>query len=114
MINPCFSTGIGRFLAEAALNRGDKVIATARARSLAKLDDLKARGADILELDVTDTQENLARIAKDAIAIHGRIDVLVNNAGEALSYCRAVHPLNERFIGYVLAGPIEENTQVFG
>ena len=93
MIDLSCSTGIGRFLAEAALNRGDKVIATARARSLAKLDDLKARGADILELDVTDIQ-NLTRIAKEAVAIHGRIDVLVNNAGEASSYCRDVHPLN--------------------
>ncbi|KAG6815400.1 hypothetical protein H0H87_002250, partial [Tephrocybe sp. NHM501043] len=46
-------TGLGRDLTLTALKRGDKVIATARARSLSKLDDLKAQGADAIELDVT-------------------------------------------------------------
>lgn len=43
---------LGPDLVLAALNRGDKVIATARARSASQLDDLKARGAETLELDV--------------------------------------------------------------
>ncbi|KAF8075755.1 hypothetical protein FPV67DRAFT_1469077 [Lyophyllum atratum] len=86
------STGLGRDLTLAALKRGDKVIATSRARSLAKLEDLKAQGADILELDVTSPLEDLKSIAEKANAIHGRIDVLVNNAG------------------YILVGAIEENT----
>jgi NAD(P)-dependent dehydrogenase (short-subunit alcohol dehydrogenase family) len=64
------------------LERGEKVIATGRARSIDKLDDLKARGADIVELDVTSPLETLHEAAKKAVAIHGRIDVLVNNAGE--------------------------------
>lgn len=65
------------------------MIATARQRSLASLDDLKKEGADTLELDVTDTPENLNAIAKTAVAIHGRIDVVVNNAGKLsiLSSC---------------------------
>lgn len=71
---------MGRLLALAALKRGDKVIATARARSLSKLDDLKAQGADTIELDVTDTPGKLNEIAKNAVAIHGQVDVLVNNA----------------------------------
>ena len=66
----------------AALERGDKVIATARGSSLAKLDDLKVKGADVLELDVTASPAEINEIAKKAIAIHGRVDVLVNNAGE--------------------------------
>lgn len=78
----------------AALQRGDKVIATARPRSLAKLADLQAAGADVLELDVTSTLETLHAIAQRAVAIHGRVDVVVNNAG---------------FIG---AGSMEENTLV--
>ncbi|RDB30241.1 hypothetical protein Hypma_007082 [Hypsizygus marmoreus] len=86
------STGLGRDLTLAALKRGDKVIATGRARSLSKLDDLKAHGADVLELDVTSPLEALHETAKKAAAIHGRIDVVVNNAG------------------YILVGAIEENT----
>ncbi|KAF9025560.1 NAD(P)-binding protein [Hymenopellis radicata] len=76
------SSGIGRELTIAALKRGDKVIATARARSISQLEDLKSAGADILELDVTSSVDALGETAKKAIAIHGRIDVLVNNAGE--------------------------------
>lgn len=78
------STGLGRELAEAALARGDKVIATARARSIAKLDDLKAKGADTIQLDVTAPLETLKEAAEKAVAIHGHVDVVVNNAGYIL------------------------------
>ncbi|KAI0819476.1 NAD-P-binding protein [Trametes gibbosa] len=74
------SSGIGRELALAALARGDKVIATGRRRSLAQVEELKAHGADILELDVTAPLDELKVIAKKAVAIHGRVDVVVNNA----------------------------------
>lgn len=63
------------------MKRGDKVIATSRARSLSKLEDLRAQGADTLELDVTSPLEKLQETAKKAVGIHGRIDVVVNNAG---------------------------------
>ena len=63
------------------MKRGEKVIATGRARSIAKLQDLKEKGADILELDVTSPLDTLHEVAKKAIAIHGRVDILVNNAG---------------------------------
>jgi len=65
----------------AALERGDKVIATARFASHEGLAELKAKRADIFILDVTSALEVLQDIAKRAIAIHGRVDVLVNNAG---------------------------------
>ncbi|KAI0045390.1 short chain dehydrogenase [Auriscalpium vulgare] len=91
LITGC-SSGIGRDLTLAALKRGDKVIATGRTRSLARLDDLKAAGADVLELDVTAPLDTLHEVAKKAIALHGHVDVLVNNAG------------------YALVGAIEENT----
>jgi len=94
-LTPLFiSSGLGRDLALAALKRGDKVIATGRARSIQKLEDLKREGADTLELDVTSPLETLNDVTKRAVAIHKRIDVLVNNAG------------------YILVGAIEENTYV--
>ena len=74
-------TGIGRELALAALKRGDKVIATARQQSLPKVDDPKAQGADVVGLDVTAPLGVLHDIAKEAVNIHGRVDVIVNNAG---------------------------------
>ncbi|KAG9002394.1 hypothetical protein FRB94_013312 [Tulasnella sp. JGI-2019a] len=99
------SSGIGKELTLAALRRGDRVIATAR--NISKIDPaLKSQGADILQLDVTDSLENLKKIASEAAAIHGRVDVLVNNAG------------------YIAVGALEEvtpeetfqqfNTNVFG
>ena len=63
------------------MSRGDKVIATGRAKSISKVADLKKAGADVLELDVTDPIEKLHEFAKRAIQLHGRVDVLVNNAG---------------------------------
>lgn len=74
-------SGIGRELALAALARGDKVIATARGRTVSKLDDLNQAGASALELDVTSPLDRLHEVAKEAIAFYGKVDVLVNNAG---------------------------------
>ncbi|PBK86430.1 NAD(P)-binding protein [Armillaria gallica] len=86
------STGLGRDLALAALERGEKVIATARARSLHLLADLKEKGAETIELDVTAPLDDLKKVADKAVGIYGRVDVLVNNAG------------------YLLVGALEEST----
>lgn len=64
-------------------NQGDQVIATARARDSDALDRislLKEAGAAVMELDVTASAEVLNAKAKEAWAIYGKIDVLVNNA----------------------------------
>jgi NAD(P)-dependent dehydrogenase (short-subunit alcohol dehydrogenase family) len=75
------SSGFGRAIVEAAVAAGDVVIATAR--SVEPLRDLAAARpdqVDLIELDVTDGQRVRA-VVGDVLERHGRIDVLVNNAG---------------------------------
>jgi NAD(P)-dependent dehydrogenase (short-subunit alcohol dehydrogenase family) len=75
------ASGFGRAIAEAALDGGDVVAATARAGNA--LDDLIARDpsrAVALELDVTDAAR-IPDVVEDVVRSRGRIDVLVNNAG---------------------------------
>ena len=81
LITGC-SSGFGRAAATHLAGRGHTVIATAR--RLDDLADLAAAGCHTLALDVTD--EASMRGAVEAIeASHGRIDVLVNNAGYSQS-----------------------------
>ena len=87
------SRGFGKLWAEAFLQRGDKVAATAR--DLSTLDDLVKRYGNTLlpiRLDVTDRAAcfDAVKQAKDHF---GSIDVVINNAG------------------YGLFGTIEETTE---
>lgn len=87
------SRGFGKIWAEALLQRGDKVVATAR--NVSALDDLVSKyGNNILplQLDVTDRNGDFVSIRK-AKEHFGGIDVLINNAG------------------YGLFGAIEETTE---
>ena len=73
------SSGFGRALAEAALDCGDRVAATAR--DPGQLSDLAADdGVHVIGLDVTDPAQRLSAV-EQAVEKFGRIDVLVNNAG---------------------------------
>ncbi|KAF5572774.1 Zn(II)Cys6 transcriptional activator [Fusarium pseudoanthophilum] len=98
------SSGFGSEFVHQILSRGDKVIATAR--NSARIKSLASQGAAVLELDVTDSQDSIDQIISNAIAIYGRIDVLVNNAGfvaagswEDLSYNEFVSSFETNVFG---------------
>src|SRR3954467_826365 len=71
------SSGFGRTIADAVLERGDSVVASARNPDA--LGDLAER-AHAVTLDVTDAAQREAAV-DETIERFGRIDVLVNNAG---------------------------------
>jgi len=78
------SRGFGRVWADAALQRGDKVAATAR--NLDSIADLKEKYGDnvlTLELDVTNTAQVKSAV-EQAHAHFGRLDIVLNNAGYSL------------------------------
>src|SRR3954467_7130429 len=78
------SKGFGRVWAEAALERGDQVAATAR--DTTTLDDLVARyGGNVLPIGLDVTDKRAVDLAVAAAADRfGRLDVVVNNAGYGL------------------------------
>jgi NAD(P)-dependent dehydrogenase (short-subunit alcohol dehydrogenase family) len=78
------SRGLGRVWADAALKRGDKVVATAR--STGSIADLKKKyGANVLtlELDVTKPEQVKTAVAQGHTHF-GSLDVVLNNAGYPL------------------------------
>lgn len=98
--------GLGRAFVTAALDAGDRVVATARRESA--LDDLVARHPDalrVLPLDVRDRDAVRATVTT-AIACFGRLDVVVNNAGyglvgtaEEVTEAEAREALDTNFLG---------------
>lgn len=78
------SRGFGRVWTEAALERGDKVAATAR--KLSGIADLKEKYGDnvlTLELNVTNPDQVKTVVAK-AFDHFGSLDIVLNNAGYSL------------------------------
>jgi NADP-dependent 3-hydroxy acid dehydrogenase YdfG len=78
LITGC-SSGFGHEFVTQILARGDLVIATSR--NVDKIRHLEQPRVSLQQLDVTDSQESLDETISKAISIHGRVDVLVNNAG---------------------------------
>jgi NAD(P)-dependent dehydrogenase (short-subunit alcohol dehydrogenase family) len=75
------SRGFGRVWAEAALNRGDKVVATARdPRALDELAQTHGDAVLVLPLDVTN-RETVLEVVNQAHQHFGRLDVILCNAG---------------------------------
>ncbi|WP_288446862.1 SDR family NAD(P)-dependent oxidoreductase [uncultured Chryseobacterium sp.] len=78
------SRGFGRIWTEAALERGDQVVATAR--KLESIADFKEKYGDqvlTLELDVTNADQVKEAINK-AHQHFGKLDIVLNNAGYSL------------------------------
>ncbi len=75
------STGLGRALAQAVLERGYHLVATARQpEQLKELSDRYPDRVTTLALDVTNAQ-SIQQAVEAALNAYNRIDVLVNNAG---------------------------------
>jgi 3-oxoacyl-[acyl-carrier protein] reductase len=77
------SRGIGRAIALQLAKRGAKVVAAARANNAsAVVDEITAAGghAFLATADMTD-DASLTALISDTVARHGKIDVLVSNAG---------------------------------
>jgi NAD(P)-dependent dehydrogenase (short-subunit alcohol dehydrogenase family) len=72
------STGIGFEAARKLSAQGFTVYAGAR--RVDKMEPLKAHGVKVVALDVTD-EASMAAAVGEILTAHGRIDVLVNNAG---------------------------------
>ena len=78
------SRGFGRVWTEAALQRGDKVAATARQlESITYLQEKYGANVLPLALDVTNPEQVKTAVAQ-AHAHFGRLDVVLNNAGYSL------------------------------
>lgn len=86
--------GFGKLIAAGLLSAGHRVAGTMRdpgGRNAEAASDLRAMGAHVLEIDVTDQASVDAGVAAADAALGG-IDALVNNAG------RGVHGLQESFL----------------
>ncbi|MEU9343023.1 oxidoreductase [Streptomyces sp. NPDC048278] len=84
--------GIGLAVVEAFLAAGARVVAGSRQRTDA-LDDHVKQGAEltVVEVDLA-TPDGPAALVAEAVALHGGVDVLVNNVG-------AVRPRVDGFLG---------------
>lgn len=77
------SSGFGRELVHAALNRGDCVVATAR--TLERIQDFpRTDKIRLLQLDVTDGFASIKAKVDSAVGFFGHVDVVVNNAGTGI------------------------------
>lgn len=76
------SRGLGRQIVEQALSAGHRVVATARdPRTLDDLAEQYGVRLHVEALDVTDP-DAAQRAVTNAVAVFGRLDVVVNNAGQ--------------------------------
>lgn len=97
------SSGIGRASSQALREAGFRVVASARAEE--SVEALRGDGFDAVQLDVT-VETSRERAIREIVRTHGRVDLLVNNAGYGLS-----GPVERLDLGDVRA---QFETNVFG
>jgi NAD(P)-dependent dehydrogenase (short-subunit alcohol dehydrogenase family) len=86
------SSGIGKATAKRLLASHFKVYAVARRQEA--MEDLKALGAEVLHMDVTD-ESSIDRVMEILLQNEGRIDILINNAGYGSTGSLEDVPLSE-------------------
>lgn len=98
--------GIGRVIAEAFLDAGATVVVCAR-NAPDNVPTSRERSADFVPCDVRDADQVQA-VVRHCMDAHGRLDVLINNAGGAPpAESASVSPrFNERVIALNLLAPI--------
>ena len=79
LVTGCTS-GIGLAFVEAITSVGDKVIVTGR-NAEQRIGHLKSDNVAVLDLDILATKKEIDTQIEKAVAIFGKLDVLVNNAG---------------------------------
>ncbi|MCR5281496.1 MAG: SDR family oxidoreductase [Lactobacillus sp.] len=105
------SSGFGNSLTKLLLEKGDTVIGTVRSDNpkVAALQRDYPDQLDVVHLDVTDTAA-IRRVVAEAVAKHGRIDVLINNAGYGLF--GAAEELNDQDIDQILQTDLVGSVQM--
>ncbi|KAJ6501955.1 NAD-P-binding protein [Mycena sanguinolenta] len=93
LITGCSAGGIGFALAKEFHSRGHRVFATSR--RLDSMDSLAALGIETLELDVTNIDAIRKIKAEISTRTGGKLDVLVNNAGQTLTAAAADADMSE-------------------
>jgi NAD(P)-dependent dehydrogenase (short-subunit alcohol dehydrogenase family) len=81
------SSGFGLLASNTLIEAGHTVVASMRdpeGRNKGVADELKSRGAHVVEIDVTD-DKSVEKGVEQALQLVGHIDVVVNNAGVGVS-----------------------------
>lgn len=95
------SSGFGYEMTKQLLAKGDTVVGTVR--NTRKVEELKTQYPDTFDcriLDVTDVPA-VQTLVRDSFERHGRIDVIVSNAGYGLFGC--VEELTDEEIDHIIA-----------
>ncbi|KAM6529538.1 hypothetical protein FALCPG4_007667 [Fusarium falciforme] len=92
------NSGFGLLLSQLALSKGHTVVATARSLSKFPQSLRDSPNADLIQVEVTSSSAEIEAVVNSVVSKHGRIDVLVNNAG--FGHMGAVEEVTEKEVRY--------------